>query len=514
MDIIKAREELLHGKTIYDMKLKVADYGRVSTDKEEQLNSLDNQINFFKEYINTNQNWTHVGSYIDEGISGTSIKKRDNFLKMIKDAKEGKIDLIITKEISRFSRNTIDSIKYTQELLNNGVIVLFLSDNINTIYPDSEFRLTLMASLAQDEVRKLSERVKFGIKRSIKDGKVGGSHLTGYYKKDGKLTINKNEVPIIKTLFTMYSTNDYSFKQISKHLASLGYFTKKGKPYSETTLKKMITNPRYKGYYTANLSKITDYKTHKKTKTPISEQIIYKDNKGNVPAIIDEELWNKANEVLNKRTIHWNKNNLNKENRFKEKTYTSKIFCKEHNKPFIRCNSGTRKEKPVWQCNEYLRKGIKGCKSPIIKEDILNKIFIQQLSNIINIKNINNSLLEQYKKINIKPQSLELNNLYNIKNNLLSLLTRQIITEEEYIKEKNNIDIKIANLKADKQKININNINNYLNNKCSLNDLISDYTNIFIDNILIEKINNNRKLIKLIINYKFAKNNDCVIINL
>lgn len=514
MDIIKAREELIHGKTIYDMKLKVADYGRVSTDKEEQLNSLDNQVNFFKEYIDTNPNWTHIGSYIDEGISGTSIKKRDNFLRMIKDAKEGKIDLIITKEISRFSRNTIDSIKYTQELLNYGVIVLFLSDNINTIYPDSEFRLTLMASLAQDEVRKLSERVKFGIKRSIKDGKVGGSHLTGYYKKNGKLTINENEAPIIKTLFTMYSTNEYSFKEISKHLASLGYYTKKGKTYSEPTLKKMITNPRYKGYYTANLSKITDYKTHKKTKIPPKEQIIYKDNKGNVPAIINEELWNKANEVLQKRNKHWNKVNLNKENYIKEKTYTSKIFCKEHNKPFIRCNSGTRKEKPVWQCNEYLRKGIKGCISPIIKEDILNKIFIKQLNNIINIKDIYNSLLEQYKKLQLKSQSFDLNNLYNIKNNLLSLLTRQIITEEEYIKEKNNIDIKIANLKADKQKININNINNYLNNKCSLNNLISDYTNIFIDNILIEKINNNRKIIKLIINYKFAKNNECVIINL
>ena len=275
MDIYKAREELLKGKTIYDMHLKVADYSRVSTDKEEQLNSLDNQKNYFKDYIKSNKNWIHVNSYIDEGISGTSTSKRENFLRMINDAKEGKIDLILTKEISRFSRNTIDSIKYTQELLKHGVIVLFLSDNINTIYPDSEFRLTLMASMAQDEIRKLSERVKFGIKRSIKEGKVGGSHLTGYYKKDGKLIINKKEEPIIKTLFNMYATNEYSFKEISNRLASLGYFTKKGKKYSDTTLKKMLTNPRYKGYYTANLSRISDYKTHKKEKIKLNEQIIY-----------------------------------------------------------------------------------------------------------------------------------------------------------------------------------------------------------------------------------------------
>src|SRR5574344_379505 len=138
MDIIKAREELIKGKTIYDMNLRVADLCRVSTDKDEQLNSLDNQVNYFSEMINNCPNWTHIGSYVDEGISGTSVDKRKGFLRMIEDAKLGKIDLILTKEISRFSRNTVDSIKYTQLLLSCGVIVYFLSDNINTIYPDSE----------------------------------------------------------------------------------------------------------------------------------------------------------------------------------------------------------------------------------------------------------------------------------------------------------------------------------------------------------------------------------------
>ena len=130
--------------------------------------------------INENKKWNLGGEYIDEGISGTSVKNRDNFLRMIEDSKQGKLDLIVTKEISRFSRNVIDSIKYTEELLNNGTVVFFISDNINTIYPDSEFRLALMSSLVQDEVRKLSERVKFGIKRMIKDGKIIGGNLTNY----------------------------------------------------------------------------------------------------------------------------------------------------------------------------------------------------------------------------------------------------------------------------------------------------------------------------------------------
>ena len=161
MDIKKAREDLRKGKTIYDMPLRVVYYARVSTDKDDQLNSLENQQNYFEEMIMENKNWVFCGGYIDEGISGTAVKNRDKFLKMIEDATLGKIDMIVTKEISRFSRNTLDSIKYTRELLSYGVAVLFVNDNINTVMPDSELRLTIMASMAQDEIRRLSGR--FGV---------------------------------------------------------------------------------------------------------------------------------------------------------------------------------------------------------------------------------------------------------------------------------------------------------------------------------------------------------------
>ena len=222
---------------------------------------------------------------------------------MLEDSKKGIIDLIVTKEISRFSRNVIDSIKYTEELLRNGTIVYFLSDNINTIYPDSEFRLSLMSSLAQDEVRKLSERVKFGIKRMIKDGKVIGGSLTGYYKKNGKMIVNENEKPIIEILFNLYITGKYSFERISKILYNKGYKNKKGKPYSGTTLKKILTNPRYKGYYTANMSRIESYKNHKRINLPSTEHIIYKTNL--IEPIIPEEIWNKANEIYNHKIINF-----------------------------------------------------------------------------------------------------------------------------------------------------------------------------------------------------------------
>ena len=137
MDIKKAREELRKGKTIYDMNLSVGYYARVSTDKDDQLNSLENQQKYFEEMISENKNWNLYRGYIDDGISGTAVNKRESFLQMIEDATMGRIDLILTKEISRFSRNTVDSIKYTEYLLKQGVIVYFLSDNLNTIQEDA-----------------------------------------------------------------------------------------------------------------------------------------------------------------------------------------------------------------------------------------------------------------------------------------------------------------------------------------------------------------------------------------
>ena len=149
------REQMRMGKSLYDLPLRVTYYARVSTDKLEQQGSLKNQVQYYTEQIQKNRNWIFVEGYVDEGISGTSTEEREDFLRMIADAHCGRFDFIITKEISRFSRNTLDSIRYTQELLEAGVGVLFQNDNINTLDADSEFRLVVMAGVAQDEVRKL-----------------------------------------------------------------------------------------------------------------------------------------------------------------------------------------------------------------------------------------------------------------------------------------------------------------------------------------------------------------------
>src|SRR5574344_232635 len=205
MDILKLRSMLSQNKSIYDLPLRVVYYARVSTEREEQLNSLDSQVMYFEDLIKKQENWEFIDGYVDEGITGVLVNKRDSFLRMIRDAKSGRFDLVITKEVSRFARNTLDSIQYTRELLNYGVGVYFMSDNILTLDSDSELRLTIMSSLAQEEIRKLSERVKFGYKRSVEKGVVAGSNnIIGYRKNKGKLVIDEEQAKFIKLIFEIY----------------------------------------------------------------------------------------------------------------------------------------------------------------------------------------------------------------------------------------------------------------------------------------------------------------------
>ena len=207
MELYITRREVTNGKSIYDLPLKVTFYARVSSEKDEQKHSLSNQIFYFENHIKEVSNWTYVDGYVDEGISGTSVNKRDAFKRMIADSKKGKFDLILTKEVTRFARNTLDSISYTQQLLENGVGVLFETDSINTVMPDSELRLAIMASVAQDEVRKISERVKFGFERAVEKGRVlGNNNIFGYRKDNGVLVIHEEEAKMVKELFEIYAT--------------------------------------------------------------------------------------------------------------------------------------------------------------------------------------------------------------------------------------------------------------------------------------------------------------------
>ena len=304
MDLYTVKKKLNMGISISSLNLKVTFYARVSTDHLDQQNSLHNQKDFFTNLIKNNRNWEYVPGYIDEGISGTSIKKRDSFLKMIEDAKDGKFDLIVTKEISRFSRNTLDSIRFTRELLTYGVAVLFVNDNINTVFSDSELRLTIMASMAQDEIRRLSERVKFGMNQAINRGIILGNDMLYGYKKDhttGNLYIIPNEANVIRRMFYLYGNKNYSINKIVIILNNEGLKTRQGNNWCISTISRMMRNPKYKGYYCGRKSEIIDYMTKEVRKNSQKEWMLYKDEV-KIPPIIEEKLWNKVNKKLKKNT--------------------------------------------------------------------------------------------------------------------------------------------------------------------------------------------------------------------
>ena len=206
MDIHTIRQ-MLRSKSLYEVPLRVTYYARVSSESDEQLNSLGNQIQYYEDFIKKNPAWIFVPGYIDEGLSGISTKRRENFNRMIDDAADDQFDLVITKEISRFARNTLDSIQFTRQLLNSGVGVFFQNDNINTFDEDSELRLSIMSSIAQDELRKLSSRVKFGHQQAIKSHVVlGNSRIFGYRKEDKRLAIDEEQAPMLRELFRLYAT--------------------------------------------------------------------------------------------------------------------------------------------------------------------------------------------------------------------------------------------------------------------------------------------------------------------
>ncbi len=367
MNLYNVRNELNEGNSITNIYLRVTYYSRVSTDHIEQLNSLKNQKDYFEEMIKNNPNWVYVKGYVDGGISGTT-DKRNNFMRMIDDAKKGMFDLILTKEISRFSRNTLDSIKYTRLLLSFGVAVLFINDNINTAFSDSELRLTIMASLAQDEVRRLSERVKFGMARSIKNGVILGNNMLYGYKKDrltGNLIIVKEESEVVKNLFELYGIKGYSLNKIVKIFNQKNIKSVMGKRWSATTLSRMIKNPKYKGYYCGKKSQVIDYMTKKIEYYSQEKWVIYEDNI-KIPPIVSKSLWERANNRLNNKI---------KESHHSSYALSGKIYCAKDNCVFHRRRISKNNEDIIWICSNYILNGKKYCNAPKVKEkDIYSKV--------------------------------------------------------------------------------------------------------------------------------------------
>lgn len=512
LNLYSIRNVLVQGKQLVDLPLRVTFYARVSTDREEQLNSLENQVMYFENYIKSQTNWIFVSGYVDEGISGTSVNKRDNFLKMINDAKKGMFNLILTKEISRFSRNTVDSIQYTQELLLYGVGVYFLNDNINTFETDSELRLTIMSSIAQDEIRKLSERVRFGYKRSIEKGVVpGNDNFYGYKKNKGKLEIVEEEAQLIRLIFNEYSKEKMGTGKLGYYLYDeYNIVSKTGKPLAGTVIGRIIRNPKYKGYFCAHKETTVDYHSKKRIRFKPDEWIVYKDNE-TCPPIVSEELWDKCNKILDKNSLR-HKTHTRTDMRY---ALSGKLKCYHDGATFIRGsykNRRTGRESKYWGCSNYRKYGrekVNGCKTHIIHYQELLDIFKIVANKILNYENdmmkeIYNLITETESKSDYSREINELDKkieeIKNARAELINMRARKEIEEDEYneTRKKYNSELSVI----EKKKQSYLSMNTDIDYKSNINDffkkvkdiIFEDDESVFgifgsiIDTILVERL--------------------------
>ena len=536
MDLYTIRNMLSQGKSIYDLPLRVTFYARVSTDRYEQLNSLENQVMYFENFIKEQENWIFVEGYVDEGISGTSVKKREDFLRMVDDAKKKKFDLILTKEISRFSRNTLDSIKYTQELLSCGVGVHFLSDNINTFQPDSELRLTIMSSIAQEEIRKLSERVRFGYKRSVEKGIVPGSNnIYGYTKNKGKLVIDEEQAKFIRLIFETYVSENIGVHRLGfKLFEEYGVTNYSGKPIAGTVIKNIIRNPKYKGYFCAHKETTVDYHDRKRKRFKRDEWIVYKDNE-TCPPIVSEELWDKANEILDARSKKHDQ--INKNNKYNKFPFSGLMHCHFDGATFVRgtyqIGKGDRsRRRKFWACNNYRihgKKKTEGCNSPVLYYEelvevckkILNMILVCQDDLISEINDMISDIRtkKDYKK-EIKLIDEKLFKTNNEKKELIMMRMRKEIDLKEYNSLKDDLDEKINSLEENKRKLIEEEQNeqssekNFEEFKKKINDMvlsddekILEIAQVFFEDIRVESIKDDETDQKVILHAKLNVSN-------
>ena len=512
-DIVSA---IARGEKIYNLPLRVTYYCRVSTDSDVQLNSLDNQLDYYETYIKKNKTWSFVDGYVEEGVTGTRADKRLSFMRMIRDAKLNKFDLIITKDVSRFARDLEDSIHYIRELKSSGVGVFFENQSLNTFDLNSELTLNILFNIAQEESKKISASVKFGYRKAISQGHVlGSSNITGYRKDNCKLVIIEEEAKMIRKLFELYATGEYGFHKLAKKLSDEGYLNKKGRIYDKDSLKRMIQNPKYKGFYRARTYEILDYRTKKRKKNTEEDQVIYKCTDGSVPAIVSEELWDKANEVLNARVKGYADNNYWSGG--VKYPFSSKIYCKEHNTNFQRSHGSRRKNRPTWSCGLYLQYRLSSCSSPIIAEKDLYNIFMKIMDTIIPEKNhIIDNMLRIYESIDksnkyddeLNEIDKQLKIVEDKKSLALDLVLSGELRKDELKVQFANFENAIKDLSKKKTKIleqisilnerdsNIEKITKSIQEEISGGSL-EDFIRKFVDEIIVSKIDDDRYNIKL-----------------
>jgi len=392
--VIPARQTMIRasGTDQSYHKIRLAAYCRVSTDQEEQLSSYENQVNYYKNYIQQNPNYEFAGIYADEGITGTNTKKRDEFNRMIADCRAHKIDRIITKSISRFARNTLDCLNYVRELKELGIGVIFEKENIDTLDAKGEVLLTILSSLAQDESRSISENSTWGIRRRYENGKFGMStkRFLGYDRDaNGNLVVNQEQAKIVQRLYDEYLSGK-TVDHIKRIFEKEGIKNWNGKAaWQATTLKSMLSNEKYKGDAILQKSYTVDFLTKKRVKN--QGQIQQYHIEDNHEAIIDPLLWEAVQLEQQRRNNYIEEHGTNSYSHKPETNpFAGKIICGTCNQAFTRKGWKTGGEyRKIWQCQERYRvKGVQGCTNRHIDEVVLEEAYIMAWNALIDNREV------------------------------------------------------------------------------------------------------------------------------
>lgn len=389
-------------------KLRVAAYCRVSTDTEEQASSYDVQIDHYTEFIKKNSEWAFAGIYADDGISGTNTKKRDEFNKMIDDSMEGKIDMIITKSISRFARNTLDCLHYIRKLKDKNVAVYFEKENINTLDAKGEIMITIMASLAQQESQSLSQNVKLGHQYRFQQGKVmvNCSKFMGYTKdEEGNLAIVPEEAKLVKRIFREYLEGS-SMDRIKKGLEADGILTITGKKkWYTSTIRGMLSNEKYMGDALLQKTYTVDFLTKKRVENNGIVPQYYIEN--NHEAIIPREIFMQVQEELARRSRGRIGASGKRRNFSSNHVFAQIVFCDQCGEIFRRVHWNNRGKKSiVWRCVSRLESTGLSCNARTVGEDILYEKTVEAINILLGQKN---DFLPQLKK-NIETVVFETSN--------------------------------------------------------------------------------------------------------
>ncbi|MGM9875756.1 MAG: recombinase family protein [Bacilli bacterium] len=454
------------------MVRNVAIYARVSTEHEAQLSALENQVQYYDNILAQHPDWKLYKRYIDEGITGTSVKKRTNFLKMLKDAESGLFDLIITREVSRFARNTVDTLQETRKLKKIGVEVYFTEDNIWTFNDeDGELKLTIMATLAQNESKKTSQRVKAGQQISFENGVYyGNGNILGYDKVGNQMIVNEEQAKIVRFIFSSF-LNGKGSTEIKYELEKKGCLTSTGlKTWSASYITRVVKNPFYCGTIVYRKSFIPDFLEQKaKINRGEVEQVIIE---GKHEPLISKDEFERVQEIINKRS-----------SKIKEKSrvgqgipksiWTKKLVCNcgasFNKKLYHKKKDGTKSY--CYQCYNQknfgskqtrLKKGLdisNACDIKLVQEDklkLMAKVVFDTIWNdkeqIISMANklIDENIKEENNNeeidIEIKEINKKIDNINNKINKLLDLYLAESLSKEMYIKKKEELDNTIINL--------------------------------------------------------------------